>query len=98
MQERGQTAALLYEAGVAKRSADLARSVRSTVGRGGERGNYLEATVVAGAVGPAADYVLPHEFGAHERYRENHGDPRFDETEGAHDLEQVLEMLAWVPM
>lgn len=91
--ERGNTAVMLYQAEVAKRSSELAASAHCHVDRGGRRRNYWAATVSVGS-----GHILPHEFGADTRYDENRGDPSFDETEGAHDLSNVLEMLIWVPL
>lgn len=98
--ERGLTAEMLFRAEVAKRSGGLARATRVTTALGGAKRNYWEATLTVG--GPSSvgwiDYILPHEFGARERFDENRGDPLFDETQGAHDLDLVLELLAMVPM
>lgn len=96
--ERINTALMLYQAGVAKRSTALAQSAYAAVAIGGTKTQYWEGTLTVGEVGAAAGYVLPHEFGADERYNENRGDPTFDETEGAHDLNAVLQALIWVPM
>ena len=78
----------------------MAAATRVTTALGGKKRNYWEATLTVG--GPSSrgliDYILPHEFGARERYDSNRGDPLFDETEGAHDLDLVLDLLAWVPM
>lgn len=98
--ERGLTGEMLYQAEVAKRTGGLARATHVSTELGGPKKNYWEATLTVG--GPSAvgliDYVLPHEFGARERYDENAGDPSFDETQGDRDLDLVLDMLAWVPM
>lgn len=98
--ERGLTAEMLFQAEVAKRTGGIAQSTHVSTALGGPKRNYWEATLsVGGAPGRGLlDYVLPHEFGADERYDENRGDPLFDETSGARDLDLVLDMLAWVPM
>jgi hypothetical protein len=98
--ERGRTAEMLYQAEVAKRTGGLARSTHLSTALGGVKKNYWEATLTVGGPSPVGliDYVLPHEFGARERYDDNRGDPTFDETQGDRDLDLVLDMLAWVPM
>lgn len=98
--ERTHTAEMLYQAEVTRRTGGLAGATRVSTALGGPKRNYWEGTLTVG--GPSAqgliDYVLPHEFGARERYDENRGDPLFDETQGAQDLDLVLELLALVPM
>lgn len=96
--ERTHTAEMLYRAGVAKRSGALARSAHASVAIGGTSTRYWEGTLTIGDLGLAGDYVLAHEFGAAQRYDSNKGDPTFDETEGAHDLNAVLHALVWVPL
>lgn len=96
--ERIHTAEMLYQAGVAKRSSDLARSTHVSTAIGGTTTKYWEGTLTVGETGLAADYVLAHEFGADERFDANRGDPSFDETEGAHDLNAVLQSMIWVPL
>ncbi|KLI04508.1 MULTISPECIES: hypothetical protein [Mycolicibacterium] len=96
--ERIHTAQMMYQAAVAKRSSALARSAHTTVALTGSNVKYWAGTLSVGETGMAATYVLAHEFGADERYDENRGDPSFDETEGARDLNDILETIAWVPM
>ena len=98
--ERINTAQMLYQAEVSRRTGRLARATRVSTELGGPKRNYWEGVLTVG--GPSGvgllDYVLPHEFGARKRYDENRGDPLFDETQGAHDLDMVLELIALVPM
>ena len=98
--ERINTAEMLYQAEVAKRTGRLAGSPRVTVRRGGAKRNYLEGVLTVGGESARGmvDYIPPHEFGASDRFDANRGDPSFDETEGDRDLELVLDMLAWVPL
>ncbi|MBX9920006.1 MAG: hypothetical protein K2Y33_09310 [Mycolicibacterium frederiksbergense] len=96
--ERTNTALMMYQAEVAKRSAALAKSAHATVEIGGVQHDRWVGTLTVGELGIADDYVLPHEFGADDRYDANRGDPTFDETEGARDLNFVLESLIWVPL
>lgn len=96
--ERINTGQMLYQAGVSKRSDALARSARTTVAIGGTSTRYWEGTLIVGETGIAAGYVLAHEFGADDRYDENRGDPTFDETKGAHDLNATLQALSWIPL
>lgn len=96
--ERINTAQMLYQAGVAKRSTDLARSTHVSTAIGGTSTKYWVGTLTVGDIGVASGYVLAHEFGADERFDANRGDPSFDETEGAHDLNAVLQSLVWVPL
>ncbi|MEW5810267.1 MAG: hypothetical protein AB1925_12520 [Actinomycetota bacterium] len=98
--ERGHTAQMMYQAEVSRRSGRLAGATRVSTALGGPRRNYWEATLTVGGLSASGllDYVLPHEFGARERYDANRGDPLFDETHGAHDLDMVLELLALVPL
>lgn len=97
--ERINTAEMLYQAEVAKRSGRLAGATRVTVQRGGPKRNYLEGVLTVGGQSARGmvDYILPHEFGAQERFDANRGDPAFDETVGDRDLYAVLDMLALVP-
>lgn len=96
--ERINTAQMMYQAGVAKRSTALARSAHTTVMLTGRRAKYWVGILIVGETGLASEYVLAHEFGAEERFDANRGDPAFDETEGARDLNEILETIAWVPM
>lgn len=96
--ERINTAKMMYQAAVAKRSTALARSAHTTVMLTGSRAKYWVGILIVGETGLAAEYVLAHEFGADERFDANRGDPAFDETEGARDLNEILETIARVPM
>lgn len=96
--ERTNTALLMYQATVAKRSGALAGAAHASIGRGGVKNDRWVGTLSVGDLGVGVDYVLAHEFGADERFDGNRGDPSFDETEGAHDLNTVLETLAWMPL
>lgn len=98
--ERTHTAEMLYQAEVSRRSGRLAGATHVSTALGGPKRNYWEGILTVGGASATGllDYVLPHEFGARERYSENRGDPIFDETEGAHDLDMVLELIALVPM
>lgn len=96
--ERIHTAQMMYQARVAKRSTALARSARTTVMLTGGQAKYWVGILIVGETGLASEYVLAHEFGADERFDENRGDPAFDETEGARDLNEILETIAWVPI
>lgn len=96
--ERTHTAQWMYQGEVSKRSAALAGSAHSSVDIGGVKRDRWVGTLTVGDLGLAGDYILPHEFGADERYDANKGDPAFDETEGAHDLNLVLETLIWMPL
>lgn len=82
MERGGNTAALLYQALVAKRTGQLARDVQVRTRIGGRRNDRWETHVV---VGEHVPQDLPHEFG-YERDGE--------EVAGAKDLDQVLRMLA----
>lgn len=96
--ERINTAQMMYQAAVSKRSTALARSARTTVRLTGSQAKYWVGILLVGETGLASEYALAHEFGADERFDENRGDPAFDETEGARDLNEILETIAWVPM
>jgi hypothetical protein len=96
--ERTHTALWMYQAEVTKRSGGLARSAHASIGRGGLKNDRWIGTLTIGEFGIVGDYVLAHEFGADKRFDSNRGDPAFDETEGAHDLNLVLETLIWMPL
>ena len=80
VESRANTAAMLYQALVAKRTGQLARDVKVSTYIGGDR---WRARVT---VGENIVHDLPHEFG-HDRQN----GPRVD---GAEDLKKVLRMLA----
>lgn len=96
--ERTHTALRMYQAEVAKRTGALARSAHATVHRGGLKDDRWIGTLTVGDTGITGEYALAHEFGADERFDSNRGDPAFDETEGAQDLNLVLETLIWRPL
>lgn len=80
----------IYQSIVAKRSAALARSARAYTEIGGTPYNDRWIGVLS-VGGGAVDYALPHDFGIDTE--DNRGDPAFVESEGAQDLNQVLEYL-----
>lgn len=94
------TAQMLYQAKVAKRSAALAASARTSVHRGGIKEDRLVADLIVGGQGPRGTvaYGPSHEFGTEEQHGENDaarlaGEAPIDEHPGAHDLNWVLEEL-----
>lgn len=86
MSHLANTAMLLYQAKVAKRSGELARSARATTEIGGKRHDMWVGVLTVGT-----DHGLPHEFGADV--------PLFGDKEDSHrqkasrDLNFVLENL-----
>ncbi|AKJ72028.1 hypothetical protein [Gordonia alkanivorans] len=82
VESRANTAALLYQALVAKQTGELARDVQVRTRIGGPNRDRWVGSV---HVGEHVVQDLPHEFG----YARN-GTP----VDGAHDLDQVLRMLA----
>lgn len=99
MERGGNTAALLYQALVAKRTGELARDVQVRTHIGGLNNDRWVATVV---VGENVIEDLPHEFGwTPYNKRDDKGryasrdndDVRGEPVAGAHDLDQVLKML-----
>ena len=81
----------LYREEVAKDTSRLAAATHVGTEIGG---TYSDRWIGVLTVGRGVEYVLPHEFGAAERFDENRGDPAFDETMGARDLNRVLEILS----
>lgn len=65
MEELANTAKMLYQARVAKRSGRLAASARAHVEVGGKNHDRWIAELTIGGTGAAGtvDYALPHEFG-----------------------------------
>lgn len=81
LESKGNAAAALYQALVAKRTGRLARDVQVRTHIGGRNSDRWVATVV---VGERVPYAASHEFGTDEKNHENR----------AKDLDKVLKMLA----
>lgn len=81
----------LYREEVAKRTGRIAAATHVSTEIGGVDSDRWIGVLTVGGAG--ADYALAHEFGADERYDANRGDPAFDETQGAQDLNRVLEII-----
>lgn len=86
VESRANTAALLYQALVAKQTGELARDVQVRSRIGGPNRDRWVASV---HVGEHVVQDLPHEFGYEQA--ESQGGNR---VAGAEDLDQVLRMLA----
>ncbi|MBY0440984.1 MAG: hypothetical protein K2Q25_02415 [Mycobacteriaceae bacterium] len=80
VEERANTAAMLYQAQVAKRTGRLAASAHASTEIGGVRQDRWIGVLT---VGSALPYGASHEFGTRA-----HG-----QTDAAHDLNRVLEQL-----
>ncbi|OCB59140.1 hypothetical protein A5722_05140 [Mycobacterium vulneris] len=93
LEERGQTAKMLYQAQVAKRTARLAASAHVDVGIGGVENDRLVADLVVGGRGSlgAVDYAAAHDFGADVIGFD--GERHLDANPAHHDLKEVLQML-----
>lgn len=88
MEERANTAQMLYQAQVAKRTGRLARSARAHTEIGGKRNDrWIGELIIGGGI----DYGAAHEFGAD--VVDFAGETHQDANPAHHDLNQVLQML-----
>ena len=81
LETHANTAAMLYQATVAKRTGELSRDVKVRTRIGGQANDRWVAQVI---VGENVQQDLPHEFGTAAQGHAN----------AAHDLDKVLRMLA----
>lgn len=87
----GELGEALYREEVAKRTGNLARDTHVGTEVGGTDLDRWISVLTVGT-GAAREYTLPHEFGIDTET--NLGDPTFVESEGAHDLNRVLEIMS----
>lgn len=94
-EERANTALMLYQAIVAKRTARLARSGYAHAEIGGKNHDRWIGELV---IGRGIDYGASHEFGVQAEDEgpeaDDGGGPSVTADHGAHDLNEVLQMLA----
>lgn len=92
VEERINTAAMLYQAEVAKRTGALAAAVHTHVGIGGIGHDRMVGELVVGGAGPRGkvDYGAAREYGADVVVD---GERHVAANEAHHDLQQVLEQL-----
>lgn len=95
VEERANTAAMLYQSQVAKRTGRLAASAHASTEIGGRRNDRWIGVLTIGGPGPrgTVDYAVPHEFGY---YVENSDGATVGYRHAAHDLNRVLALIEYV--
>lgn len=96
LEERGHTAAMLFQAEVAKDSGDLAASAHVHTEVGGAHHDRLVADLTIGGIGAkgTVDYGAAHQFGRGDKAGSIHNlDGKTIVQDGSHILNRVAEQL-----